>query len=108
MKINYNGAVIEVDLKQYSDEKILKQRNTAIELQERLAEFLGLSPDEMKQDMSRRNPDDRMPDWNDLAEQIAEMERELEERGYYENPDTNEYLLNPDYDPDNYWHLGES
>lgn len=92
MIINYNGAKIEIDLKEYSDEKILSQRETAIELQEILAEFLGLSPAEMKQDMSRRDPDDRMPDWNELAEQISEMERELEERGYYENPDTNEYV----------------
>lgn len=92
MIINYNGAKIEIDLKDYSDEKILSQRDKAIELQEMLAEMLDLSPDEMKQDMNRRNPDDRMPDWNELAEQISEMERELEERGYYENPDTGEYV----------------
>lgn len=92
MIINYNGAKIEIDLKDYSDEKILIQRKRAIELQERLADFLGLSPDEMKQDMNRRNPDDRMPDYNELAEQISEMERELEERGFYELPDTGEYV----------------
>ena len=92
MIINYNGAKIEIDLKEYSDEKILSQRETAIELQGMLAEFLGLSLPEMKQNMSNRDPDDRMPDWNELAEQISDMERELEERGYFENPDTNEYI----------------
>lgn len=98
MIINYNGAKIEIDLKEYSDEKILIQRKTAIELQEMLAEFLGLSLDEMKQNMSKRNPDDRMPDWNELAEQISEMERELEERGYYEDVDTNEYLKDDNHE----------
>lgn len=84
MIINYKGAKIEIDLKYHSDAKILKQRMTAIELQEMLMTLFKKSPEEMN------NSD--LPDWNELAEQISEMERELEERGFYENPDTNEYL----------------
>lgn len=84
MIINYNGAKIEIDLKDYSDEKILSQRKTAIELQERLMELFEKSPEEMN--------NSQLPDWNELAEQISEMERELEERGYYEDVDTGDYL----------------
>lgn len=90
MIINYNGAKIEIDLKNYSDEKILSQRKTAIELQEMLMTLFEKSPEEMN--------NSQLPDWNELCDNISDMERELEQRGYYENVDTGDYLKDDDND----------
>ena|SRR5687768_13936642 len=79
-----NRPDVEINLADYSDGHLLRQRRTAIFLQERLMELFEKSPEEMN--------NSQLPDWNNLCEQISEMERELEERGYFENPDTNEYL----------------